>query len=143
MPPTRTPSRGTLRGNDEINRTQAVEEYCDSDQDDYEHADEVGRYEIDEQSNVDSSREEPAAELAQDMNQPRTLLFSGIDQGLVTIGKHGRYYAMGTQNDQSYVDLGYDPNEDSSWFGEVIRPREQDDTTPCHPMHGSSWGLTR
>ena len=58
-------------------------------------------------------------------------------------GKNGRYYAMGTQNDQSYVDLGYDPNEDSSWFEQMVRPLAQDDPAPYYPMQGSNWGLTR
>ena len=74
---------------------------------------------------------------------PRSLFFSGIYRGYVTLGNHGLYYAMGTHNGQNYVDLGYDPHEDSSWFDDMIRPIEETDVPPYYPMQGSKWGVTR
>ena len=37
------------------------------------------------------------------------------------MGRHGYYYAMGSSSGQHYVDLGYDPAEDSSWFHQTTR----------------------
>ena len=50
---------------------------------------------------------------------------------------------MGSKSGQSYVDLGYDPEEYSSWFDEMIKPLELDDVAPYYPMQGSNWGFTR
>ena len=74
---------------------------------------------------------------------PRSLLFSGIYRGYVTLGNHGLYYAMGINNGQNYVYLGYDPHGDSSWFDDMIRPIEETDVPPYYPRQGSNWGLTR
>lgn len=67
----------------------------------------------------------------------------GIYRGYVTLGNHGQHCALGTHNGQHYFDLGYDPQEDSSWFDAMIRPVEDTDVPPYYPMQGSNWGLTR
>ena len=75
---------------------------------------------------------------------PTELLFSGLYQGHVTIGKNGLYFGIGTTaSGQSYVDLGSEPNEDSSWFDEMLKPLEQTKVPPYYPMQGSSWGTVR
>ena len=41
-----------------------------------------------------------------------------------------------TETGQNYVDLGYDPSEDSSWFEEMLRPLEQEEVPSYYPMQG-------
>ena len=84
----------------------------------------------------------PAEDNCETQEPPRALLFSGLHQGHVTLGKNGYYYAMGTTDcGQNYVDLGYDPTEDSSWFEEMLRPLEQEEVPPTTPCKAPTGGL--
>ena len=73
-------------------------------------------------------------------NTPLSLIFSGLYQGRVTLGKNAYYYAMGSNSGQSYVELAYDPAEDSSWFDETIKPLETTEVPTYYPMKGSKIG---
>ena len=138
------------RCTDEISLTQAVHDYCNSVSD---HDTEGSQQEdADEAASGDNAvspspggDNDGAHGVPQPPPQqaPRSLLFSGIYRGYVTLGSHGKYYAMGTRDGQNYFDLGYDPQEDSSWFDDMIRPIEEADVPPYYPMQGSNWGLTR
>ena len=91
------------------------------------------------------AEEQDAGELEAQPNY-EALLFSGIYRGHVTVGRyHYRQpYAIGmTDHGQGFVDLGADPNEDSSWFDEMLKPLETHDRPTHYPMQGSNWGLVR
>ena len=126
------------KGTDEISLTQAVDAYCDStiDSDD----DAIGNTEEEADRGLTSETEEGHDEA---YTTPQNLLFSGVFQGYVSLGKNSRYYAMGSKSGQSYVDLWYDPEEDSSWFDDMIIPLEVDDVAPYYPMQGSYLGFVR
>ena len=75
---------------------------------------------------------------------PTGLLFSGLYQGHVTIGNNGMYFGIGTtEGGQHYVDTGTDPNVDSSWFDEMLKPLDPASIPQHYPIQGSTWGLVR
>ena len=53
------------------------------------------------------------------------------------------YVQLCYKNGQSYYDLGHDPNEDSSWSEDMIKPFEEDERTTIYPMQGANWGNVR
>ena len=89
------------------------------------------------QTNNDPNDGEETREttIEQEVGGTRSLLFSGLYHG---------YYELRTKNGQNYFeDLHSFPNEDSSWFDEMIQPLEVDEVTHVYPMQGSNWGNIR
>ena len=62
--------------------------------------------------------------------QPSPYYSLGSSRNMYPKEKNGSYFAMGSNSGQSYLDLGYDPAEDSSWFDEIIKPLELDEVAP-------------
>ena len=134
-PPPKRAKTSDRRGSKTLRLSQAVEAYYASDIDSSEEP---------EADAVDSAPGDPQdPSTAEPEQQPPSLLFSGLYQGNVTLGKNGCYYAMGTSSDQHYIDLGYDPAEDSSWFDEMFKPLEETEIPAYYPMQGSNWGSVR
>ena len=124
-----TRKRKTRTGSDTLSLTQAVEAYCDSTLDSDEEP-------------LEAPEDAPIPEEAYE--PPSELVFSGLYQGHVTMGKNGMYFGIGTTDSgQSYVDIGSDPNEDSSWFDDMLKPLEHTDvppTTLCRAPTGALLG---
>ena len=116
-------------GTDEISLTQAAEEYCASTNSDEESG---GESPASETEGVEGT--EPEHQEEPPPPPPTAQLFSGIYRGYVSLGR---------KNDQNYFDLEVDPNVDSSWFGEMIKPLEESDMAPYYPMQGANWGNVR
>ena len=115
------------RGSDTISLTQAVQAYCEST--------------LDSEEETNATPEAPPDDKYE---APPELLFSGLYHGHVTMGKNGMYFGIGTTSSgQNYVDIGSDPNEDSSWFDDMLKPLESTDVRSYYPMQGSNWGTVR
>ena len=134
-PPPKRIKTSQRRGSDSLSLSQAVEAYCASDLDSEEEP--VAQADDDDLGPPqDPSLDDPDS-------TPLSLLFSGLYQGNVTLGKYGYYYATGTNSGQHYIDLGYDPAEDSSWCDEMFKPLEGTEVPAYYPTQGSNWGSIR
>ena len=124
--------RRKYSGKDTISDSQAVEAYV---------SDTLGT-----DQEAEQEAEEQYAGEHDDQPNHEALLFSGKYQGHVTVGRYHyrQQYAFGsTEHGQGFVDLGTDPNEDSSWFDEMLKPLETHDRPTHYPMQGANWGFVR
>ena len=131
-PPPKRAKTSHRRGSESLSLSQAVEAYYASDIDS---ENELG---ADAEDSEQGDPQDPSTEDPD--NTSLSLLISGLYQGYA---KNGYYYAMGSSGGQHYVDLVYDPAEDSSWFDEMIKPLESTEVPTYFPMQGSNWGAVR
>ena len=136
IPPTNAASPSRPRqGNDEISLTQAVDRYCAeaSPETDAAHeGNDLSQEDISEPTDTEVGEVAPPDCQAETQPTPEQAHAQGIYRG---------YVQLCHRDGQSYFDLGNDPNEDSSWFEEMIKPLEEDERTTVYPMQGANWGM--